>query len=470
MKRSLLDLICSQKELFLQPLSCGIRTGTKTALMFVLLVASSGYGQWVRQTLPAGQRTLLSVDFVSPTVGAAVGNATGGVFTTNGGLSWTAAQVPDSTRFLRTLQFTDASTGYAAGSRGLTLAGRGLFVRTTDAGQSWHEYGTLPDSVFVLTGMSFVDGQTGYVTSDEALSNGSVKILKTTNGGLDWIRLSTPGSILGFSSVCFVDALHGCVSGYYTNGGGGFILETSDGGMTWHVSQFPTAGGVSDIHFSSPSTGYAVSSEKIYKTTNGGLNWVLLATAPDTVSLEGVRFADNSATGIVYGKKTSWDTLSTVPFVGRTTNGGADWSYIVLSGFAQRSSLIGGKLITDSIGYLCGGSDLAGEAVMLHTTNGGVTFVPPNPEGPTGEYRLAQNYPNPFNPTTEVRFEIAEGGFVSLRVYDVLGREVATLVNEVMKPGTYERKFDGSRLASGVYYCRLTAGPIVATKKVMLMK
>lgn len=470
MKRPLRHLICSQKELFLQSISCAIRTRAKIALIFVLLVAPSDYGQWLRQTLPADQRTLLSVDFVSLNVGAAVGNATGGVFTTNRGVSWTAALVPDSTRFLRALQFTDVSTGYAAGSRGSTLTARGLFVRTTDAGQSWHEYGVLPESVFVLTGMSFVDTQTGYVTCDEALNYGSVKILKTTNGGLSWMRLPIPGSILEFSSIRFVDALHGCVSGSQVSGGGGFILETSDGGMTWNVSQLPAAAVVSDIHFSSPSAGYAVSSEKVYKTTDGGVHWFLLATAPDTVYLEGVRFTANSSTGIVYGRKTSWDTLFTMPFVGRTTNGGSDWSYAALSGFPQRSTLIGGKLITDSIGYVCGGSDLAGEAVMLHTTNGGATFVPPDPEGPTGEYRLTQNYPNPFNPATTIPFIIPHSSFVTIKVYDLLGREVAILVDEVMQPGEYQTTFDGTGLASGLYVYRLQSGTFVQSKKLLLLR
>ena len=86
------------------------------------------------------------------------------------------------------------------------------------------------------------------------------------------------------------------------------------------------------------------------------------------------------------------------------------------------------------------------------------------------EFLLHQNYPNPFNPTTEVRFEIGDVGFVSLKVYDMLGREVATLANEEMKPGRYEREFDGSNLASGVYWYRLATGTNVQTKRLILIR
>jgi len=83
---------------------------------------------------------------------------------------------------------------------------------------------------------------------------------------------------------------------------------------------------------------------------------------------------------------------------------------------------------------------------------------------------LLQNHPNPFNPTTDIQFSIASRHLTILKLYDVLGREVSTLVNEVKEPGTYNVQFDGSNLASGVYLYRLTAGDFVATRKVILMK
>ncbi len=83
---------------------------------------------------------------------------------------------------------------------------------------------------------------------------------------------------------------------------------------------------------------------------------------------------------------------------------------------------------------------------------------------------LEQNYPNPFNPTTNIKYQIVNNSFVSLKVYDILGREVETLVNESLKPGTYEVDFDGSNLSSGVYYYRMEAGNYFETKKMLLVK
>ena len=83
---------------------------------------------------------------------------------------------------------------------------------------------------------------------------------------------------------------------------------------------------------------------------------------------------------------------------------------------------------------------------------------------------IAQNHPNPFNPTTNIEFRIAHSGFVSLKIYDVLGREVRTLVNEVKQPGSYEVRFDAGELSSGVYFYRLQAGAYISAKKMMLLK
>jgi Secretion system C-terminal sorting domain len=86
------------------------------------------------------------------------------------------------------------------------------------------------------------------------------------------------------------------------------------------------------------------------------------------------------------------------------------------------------------------------------------------------EYALAQNYPNPFNPSTTIRYQIPQDGFVTLKVYDILGSEVAILVNEEKTSGRYEVNFNASSLASGVYIYRLTSGNFTASKKLLLLK
>lgn len=91
-------------------------------------------------------------------------------------------------------------------------------------------------------------------------------------------------------------------------------------------------------------------------------------------------------------------------------------------------------------------------------------------EGLPTEFQLSQNYPNPFNPTTTIKFAIKEASFVSLKVYNVIGEEVANLVNEQMTPGNYNYSFDASKLTSGIYLYRLQAGDFVSTKKMILIK
>ncbi|HMN47533.1 MAG TPA: lamin tail domain-containing protein [Ignavibacteriaceae bacterium] len=86
------------------------------------------------------------------------------------------------------------------------------------------------------------------------------------------------------------------------------------------------------------------------------------------------------------------------------------------------------------------------------------------------EYVLNQNYPNPFNPTTTISYQIGKQSFVSLKVYNLLGKEVATLINEVKSPGTFEVKFDGTNLSSGIYFYKLTSDNFNAVKKFTLMK
>jgi hypothetical protein len=85
-------------------------------------------------------------------------------------------------------------------------------------------------------------------------------------------------------------------------------------------------------------------------------------------------------------------------------------------------------------------------------------------------FYLGQNYPNPFNPSTNIKYSIPAAGFVTLKVYDLLGREVSILLNEQHQAGTFDVVFDGSNLASGVYYYQLKAGELTATKKLMLTK
>ena len=90
--------------------------------------------------------------------------------------------------------------------------------------------------------------------------------------------------------------------------------------------------------------------------------------------------------------------------------------------------------------------------------------------GIPSEFSLEHNYPNPFNPSTTIQFSITRSASTQLTIYDLLGREVATLVNEAMAPGTYKVRWDANAVASGIYFYRLRSGEYTETKRMLLLK
>jgi hypothetical protein len=113
--------------------------------------------------------------------------------------------------------------------------------------------------------------------------------------------------------------------------------------------------------------------------------------------------------------------------------------------------------------------DIYAQQVSANGNLGEITGVI-GPGAPLSVYRLHQNYPNPFNPSTRIKFQIPSTNIVTLKIYDVSGREMITLVNIELKAGSYEATFDATRLASGVYFYRLKAGGFTETKKLLLLR
>ena len=117
-------------------------------------------------------------------------------------------------------------------------------------------------------------------------------------------------------------------------------------------------------------------------------------------------------------------------------------------------------------GVAKGEDDVVKRALAWVTTNGVAEGGPQVPS----HFTLSQNYPNPFNPSTTIRYELPRASLVSLKVYDVLGREISVLVNDRKDVGVHEVKFDGSNLASGMYFYRLQAGEFVQTKRLIILE
>jgi hypothetical protein len=505
-------------------------------LYLLLLFPSLLFSQWVHQITPTDVDMLLSIDFANSNTGVAGGwvwEFRGkAVYTTNSGNTWLLAQVPDSSRSFVKAQMIDANVGYIAGAynsyplneykvkqyekeiqiihqdsylrdyynrigfTGELESYKGLFLKTTNGGQSWNTYGNLPANVFYLLGMRFINAMTGFVSSSFHYGGAeSEGILKTTNGGISWNTLVTVDSVALYN-ISTIDGNSIYVAGWARGSSWlynyGIILWSTNGGINWNRHNIPYAAYFHDIYFSNQTTGFAVGGTEgeglistdsipkgvIYKTTNSGLSWFKLPDQLDSTYYYAVGLMNG--TGIAIGEKKSqniWHMLIT-----RTINFGITWTHHVGT---DNNVLYGLSMPTQNIWFVSGGME---NKLIYKTTNGGAIAIEPISEQVPVNFSLSQNYPNPFNPSTKIRFSVTSGKFdippllsregtgVSLKIFDILGREITTLINEQLKPGTYEVEWDArlggssSELSSGMYFYKLIAGDFIETKKMILLK
>ena len=207
------------------------------------------------------------------------------------------------------------------------------------------------------------------------------------------------------------------------------------------------------VHLADNNTGWAVGEGgTILKTTDGGIDWNSQISGA-TERLLSVHFTNNN-TGWIVG----WSGT-----ILKTTDGGTNWNFQT-SGSTSR--LYSVHFTDQNTGWAVGG-----RGTILKTTNGGVTSVEDeNSFNQPKDFLLSQNYPNPFNPTTIIKYQIPEISFVTIKIYDVLGNEIASVVNEEKSEGSYEVEFDGKKLTSGIYFYRLQADTYVETRKMVLIK
>ena len=230
------------------------------------------------------------------------------------------------------------------------------------------------------------------------------------------------------------------------------IYRTTDAGINW-ISQLQDTFQVSlsSVYFIDENNGWALGNNLILHTTNGGYNWIKQSSDTLYNEFNTVHFTDLN-NGYAVGSA-----------ILRTTNGGSDW---VLQPTPTFLPLYGVSL-TDSIT----GTIVGMHGAILRTTNGGVTFVEENETNEIAtEYYLSNNFPNPFNPTTKIRYSIPYSSKVVIKVFDILGNKIETLVNEEKHTGTYEITWYAENLPSGVYFYQLKAGSFIDTKKMILLK
>jgi len=193
----------------------------------------------------------------------------------------------------------------------------------------------------------------------------------------------------------------------------------------------------------------------IIRTTNGGIDWGDTSIALSKIGND-IEFINGNPALI-------WATDYNYLYFSKDT--GKTWTKQVVVGTGLTARDI--EFVNETEGWvLC-------DKYIYYTDNLGGFITDVDKEKPDNfpkDYSLLQNYPNPFNPTTSIKYSLPEQQFVSLKIFDILGKEVATLVNENKPAGNYEMNFDASNLTSGVYFYQLRAGSFAATRKLILMK
>ncbi len=457
---------------------------------------TNGGTTWTPQTSPF-TGDINEVVCTSPNVAIAGCDAGNIVRTTNGGNNWEliATGISGTNSDILALDFWDDNNGIVA-------AYNGNVARTTDGGTTWNIIG------FISPGnswdMDMVDSLYGYVAAT------GERIFRTTDGGVNWTQQLGVGG-LGTYGISFIDRNTGIAGGTSGN-----TYYTTNAGDTWNPAITPPGNTVWGIHLS-PSPVYgsvgmtACASGYVYITTDGGANWTeeprfTISTFDDIYMTDAanawivgnsgviVKYTNpanlpvelNSFTADINGSNVTlnWSTSSELNNNGfevyRKKTGdisqGTEWK---LLGFVEGSettteqkyySYKDEQLSEGTYSYRIKQIDFDG-TYEYYELNETVEITSPN------KFELSQNYPNPFNPTTRIKFTISnvistEGRnlLVTLKVYDILGNEVATLVNENKPAGSYEVEFNAAKLASGVYYYQLKSGSFVQTKKMVFIK
>ena len=249
----------------------------------------------------------------------------------------------------------------------------------------------------------------------------------------------------------------------------GFVIRSGNGGITWTTQYFLNIFGFHDVHLINSNTGYVVGGDTlsqavIYKTTNGGVTWNNLYTLGPLCIYYGIDF-NNSGTGFVVGYKVQYINIESM-LISRTTNYGNTWSNHFIP---DTTKFLITNCIADQNTWFASGTSVENEAFILKTTTGGIGVQPISNEIPNN-FSLHQNYPNPFNPSTKIRFNLHKSTHAKLIVYDAIGREVTTLIDEELRAGSYEIDWDGSSYPSGVYFYRLETREYRQTKKMLYLK
>ncbi len=324
------------------------------------------------------------------------------------------------------------------------------------------------------------------------VSNQSNGLFKSTNGGLNWTQI--PVSVFNnFSVQCVCCGKNGWIYVGTSNGG---VFRSTDYGATFPVSSLSGILVVMlKIDRFNPNYIYAggsgVSSNfGFFFSTDAGSTWSDNTNPINNFDLaqssNGDIFTVSTSTGFPLSKSTNhglnWTTIySFGDFRRGICIDSRDYIYTSGNSGIYRSSDGGVSFLSWNVAYSSQKVVAYQNKVFLAVsgnTNGGVyiytdtTLSNVNPVGKITPvaYSLFQNYPNPFNPTTNIQFDIPKSSYVKLKIFDMLGKEITTLVNDRLQAGSYRVNWNASQYSNGVYYYNITAGDFSKTRKMILIK
>ncbi|MFI5407389.1 MAG: T9SS type A sorting domain-containing protein, partial [Nitrososphaerales archaeon] len=327
--------------------------------------------------------------------------------------------------------------------------------KTTDSGVNWNFTAFyLNNNEGKATGADFTDANNGYLSA--AVWDGTGAVSKTTDGGTNWVTIMNTNPLWDIDFPVSATGLVG-----YAVGESGTILKTYNGGLSWPPQQSGTQQKLNGVYFLDLDFGFAVGDGGIIiRTTEGGV----------PVELTSFSAIVNERDIIL-----NWTTATETNNRGFEVEKlfGNDWVVIgFVEGNGTTTELKSYSFTDENIAigiykYRLKQIDFDGTYEYSNSVEAQVTA----PE----EFILSQNYPNPFNPSTKIKFSIprdisSERQEVTLIVYDVLGDEIVTLVNEEKTPGEYEVELDGTQLPSGIYFYQIKVGSFIQTKKMILIK
>ncbi|MBX7044783.1 MAG: T9SS type A sorting domain-containing protein [Ignavibacteria bacterium] len=377
-------------------------------------------------------KNLSDVKFFNSSTGFTAGAESTFLVTTNGGANWISRSPPGTTY---SYFIFNENISYAVYSNS------SYYYKTTNAGVNWslNNFGT--GSADKIT---FFNQNTGVAV-------GIGNTLTTTNGGTSWTNYTASGITTQIVSVSFGNQNTGWFAGNNPNR----IYKTTNGGVNWNSISADVVNYAS-IFFINDLTGWTLCSspyKMVRKSTDGGIAWQIYILPDTSLTPKKIKFV-NPSTGFI---------LASNGTILLTTNGGMNW--------ATQSPETGYSFNDISFADNNTGWAAGDNGIIFKTTNGGLTFIQNGTIAPD-KFSLSQNYPNPFNPSTVIRYQLSVAGFTTLKVFDLLGKEVASLVNEKQSAGSYSVDFNSSEynLPSGIYFYTLTAGDFKETRKMVLIK